>query len=161
MTGKSSRGRVDRLKRERAGDDLHLAFGGGQFDLAAFGQFADDLEKGVCGDGGGAGLRHLGGNALVDLQVEVGRHQPQRAVVARLDEDVGQDGDGVAALDHRLDMAEALQQGRPLDRRLHVSPFARDRRPLGRGPVILRPRRPGAPLAMGIVIARRGRRGRG
>ena len=61
----------------------------------------------------------LGGDAFVDLQVEVGRHQPQRAVFTRLDQHVAEDGDGIAPLDHRLDMAQALQEGRPFDRRLH------------------------------------------
>src|SRR4030095_14093409 len=110
-----------KVEARAAGDDLHLALGGTQLDLAAFGHFADDLEEGVGGDGRGAGLGDLGGDTLVDLQIEVGRHQPDRTVVARLDEDVGEDGNGVAALDHRLDVAQALQQGCPLDRRLHAA----------------------------------------
>ena len=86
--------------------------------------------------------RDLGGDALVDLQVEVGRHQPDRAVVARLDQHVGQDRDGVAPLDHRLDMAQALQECRPFDRRLHCR-FAPH------------------PHASPLVIASRSARGRG
>ena len=65
------------------------------------------------------GLRDIGGDALVDLQVEIGRHQPDRSVLARLDQHVGQDRDRVAALHDRLDVAEALQEGRPFNRRFH------------------------------------------
>jgi hypothetical protein len=102
--------------------DLHLAFGGGDLDLAAFGQLADDIEQGVSGNGRRAGLGDVGGHALVDLEVEVGGHQPQRAIVASLDQHVGQDGNSVAALNDRLDVAEALQECRPFNRRLHRSP---------------------------------------
>ena len=42
---------VARQRREvearAAGNDLHLALGGGQLDLAALGQLADDVEEGV------------------------------------------------------------------------------------------------------------------
>ena len=68
--GSSKRGRqialgdhreiVARQRREgeagAAGIDLHPPFGGDQLDLAAFGQLADDVEQGVGGNGGGAGL---------------------------------------------------------------------------------------------------------
>ena len=107
------------VEARAAGDDLHLALGGGQFDLAALGELADDVEEGVGRNGGRAGLGDVGRHAFVDLQVEVGRHQPDRAVLARLDQHVGQDRDGVAALHDRLDVAEALQEGRPLNRRFH------------------------------------------
>ena len=71
----------------------------------------------------------LAGNALVDLQVEVGGHQPQRAVLARLEQDVGEDRDRIAALHDRLDMAEALEECRPFNRRFHrpLSPIIRTR----------------------------------
>ena len=75
-----------------AGDDLHLAVGGGEFDLAALGELADNIEKGVRGNRGGAGLRDVRGDAFIDLEVEIGRHQPQRAVVARLDQHIAEDG---------------------------------------------------------------------
>ena len=107
------------VEARAAGDDLHLAVGGGELDLAALGQLADDVEEGVGAERGRAGLADLCGDAFIDLQVEVGRHQAERAVLARLDQHVGQDRDGVAPLDHRLDMAQALEEGRPFDRRLH------------------------------------------
>ena len=44
------------VEARAAGDDLHLAFGRRQLDLAAFGQLADDVEEGVGGNGGRAGL---------------------------------------------------------------------------------------------------------
>ena len=61
----------------------------------------------------------VGGDALVDLQIEIGRHQPDRSVLARLDQHVGQDRNGVPALHDRLDVAEALQEDRPFNRRFH------------------------------------------
>ena len=78
------------------------------------------MSKKVCADTVIApGCDDVGRDALVDLQVEVGRHQPNRAVLASFDEDVGEDRDGVAALHDRLDVAEALQEDRPLNRRFH------------------------------------------
>ena len=43
----------------------------------------------------------------------------QAAVLARFDQDVGQYGNGVAPLHHRLHMAQAFQQRRAFDRRFH------------------------------------------
>ena len=88
------------------------------------------MSKKVCAETVVApGLRDVGRDALVDLQVEVGRHQPERAVLARLDQHVGEDRDGVAALHDRLDVAQALQEGRPFNRRFHAlqSPIIRTR----------------------------------
>ena len=42
------------VEARAAGIDLHLALGGGQLDLAAFGQLADDVEEGVRGNRGRA-----------------------------------------------------------------------------------------------------------
>ena len=49
-----------KIEARAAGDDLHLAFGRGDLDLAAFGQLADDVEEGVRGNRGRAGLRDVG-----------------------------------------------------------------------------------------------------
>ena len=43
-----------------AGIDLHPPLGGDQLDLAALGQLADDVEQGVGGDGGRAGIGDVG-----------------------------------------------------------------------------------------------------
>ena len=121
MTGKSSRGSVERLKRERLATTSLLSLGGGQFDLTAFGQLADDVEEGVRRDGRRAGLADIRRHRLIDLEIEVRRHQTERTVVARFQQHVGQDGDGVPALHDRLDVAEALQKCRPLNRHFHVA----------------------------------------
>jgi hypothetical protein len=55
---------------------------------------------------------------LDDLHIEVGRGQLQ-LVVARGDMDVGQDGNGVAPLDHARHMGERLGQSRLVDSELH------------------------------------------
>ena len=107
------------VKSGAAGNDLHLSFSGGDFDLAAVGQLADDVEQGVRRNRGGAGLGDVGGDAFIDLQVEVGRHQPDGSVLARFDQHIRQDRDGVSALHHRLDVAEALEECRPFNRRFH------------------------------------------
>jgi hypothetical protein len=114
---------VARQGREReagaAGIDLHPPLGGDQLDLAAFGELADDVEQGVGGDGGRARLGDVGLDRLVDLQIEIGGHQPQAALFLALDEHVRQDRNRVPALHHRVDVAEALEERGPFDRRLH------------------------------------------
>ncbi len=105
-----------------AGIDLHLALGGVQLDLAALGKLAGDVEQGVGGDGGRARLGDVGLDRLDDLEVEVGRHQPEAAALGRLDQDVGEDRDRVPPLHHGLDVAEALEERCPFDRRLHRVP---------------------------------------
>ncbi len=102
--------------------DRHPAFGGGEAHLAAFWQLAGDIEQGVRGNGGGAGRLDIGGDMLVDLEIKIGRHQLDGAVRRRFDQHVGEDGNGIAPLDHRLDVAQALQQGCAFDRGLHWSP---------------------------------------
>ena len=90
-------------------------------DLAAVGKLAHDVEQGVRRDSRRARLRDIRWNALVDLKVEIGGHQPDRSILPRLEQDVRQDRDGVPALHDRLDVAEALQECRPLNRRFHAS----------------------------------------
>ena len=50
-------------------------------------------------------LADLGRHRLDDLDIEIGGGQLD-AVALRLDQNVGQDGDGVAPLDHALHMVE-------------------------------------------------------
>ena len=119
ITGKSSRGSVARLKRARPAMIGILPSAAASSTCAALGQLARDIEQRVRRNGGRARLIDRGRDRFVDLQIEIGRHQLQRALGGRLDQHVGQDRDGVAPLDHRLDMAEALQKGRAFDRRLH------------------------------------------
>ena len=90
-----------------AGIDLHPPLGGDQLDLAALGQLADDVEQGVGRHGGRARLGDIGLDRLVDLQVEIGRHQPEAAALALLglDQHVRQDRNRVPALHHANERA--------------------------------------------------------
>ena len=56
---------------------------------------------------------------LDDLEVKVGRGQPDGAVSRRLDQHVGEDGDRVAPFHNRLDVPQALEKGRAFDGGLH------------------------------------------
>ena len=69
--------------------------------------------------GGGARRRvDVGRDRLRHLDVEVGRLQPQAAVLGA-QQDVRQDGDRVAALDDAMHVPERPQQGRPFDCHSH------------------------------------------
>jgi hypothetical protein len=92
-----------------------------QFELGAVGELAHDVIHHVGRHGGGAGLGDVGRNALDDLQVEVGGGQADGAGVG-LNEDVGQDRNGVAALHDALHVVERLQERRALDDHTHSSP---------------------------------------
>jgi hypothetical protein len=50
-------------------------------------------------------LADLGRNGLGLLQIEVGRLEGELRAVG-LDQDIGQDRDGVASLDHAMDVAK-------------------------------------------------------
>src|SRR5690606_5983361 len=87
---------------------------------------------------------------LHDLQIEVGRHQLQLPRRIRLDQHVGQNGDGVAPFDHRLDVAEAFQEHCAFDRRFHSNLSSlpvREKSLRGRGSRAIR-RRDSLPLKM-------------
>ena len=108
---------------EAAGAQLQggIAAGVVQLDLGALGQLADDLIEGRGRGGGAAGAADLDPRHVLDHRdLHVGRGQLQ-AVVLHRDEDVGEDGDGVAALHHALDMRQRLEQDRPFHRELHAT----------------------------------------
>ena len=58
--------------------------------------------------GRGTGGLDLGLDGFDHLEIEIGRHQLDAAVGAGLDQHVGEDRNGVAPLNHGLDMAQAL-----------------------------------------------------
>ena len=86
--------------------------------LSAFGQLAHDVVQRVGGRGGGAGLRHRRRDALDDGQVHVGGGEAE-AAVAGLEQDVGEDRNGVAAFHHTLHMGERFEQGAAFDGEFH------------------------------------------
>ena len=81
------------------------AVAGVERDLGAVGELAHDVVEDMGGNGGRAGLADLGRHGLDDLEVEVGRLQRQLAAFGA-EKNVRQNRDGVAPLDHAVDVAE-------------------------------------------------------
>ncbi|MEZ0058327.1 hypothetical protein ABIF26_003835 [Bradyrhizobium elkanii] len=76
---------------------------GFQHDLRAVGQLADDVVEHVRGHRGRAGGSGFGGQGLRHLEVEVGRFQRQFGALGA-DQHVAEDRDGVATLDHAVNV---------------------------------------------------------
>ena len=81
-----------------------------QLELGAVRELPHDVIEHVGGHRGGAALRDLRPNAFDDLDVEIGGGHLELPV-ARLEQHVGQDGNGVAAFHDALHMSESLQKG--------------------------------------------------
>src|SRR5262249_62043624 len=79
-------------------------------NIRALGQLAHDVVEHMRGNGGGAIALGPGGHRLDQLHVEVGRSK-LKLVVARREEDVGEDRDGIPPLDHARHMAKRLGKG--------------------------------------------------
>ena len=95
-------------------------------DLGTVRQFADDFIEGVGGGGDLALDIHLGLGLVDHLHVEVGGGERQ-LVVPGAEQDVGQDRNGVAALDDALHVAKGLEERGSFDGQLHVvSPAVSD-----------------------------------
>ena len=94
--------------------------GGLEHDLRALGELAHDLIEHVRRHRGRAAWAHLRRDGLRNLEIEVGRLEGELRFV-RLDQHIRQNWDGVAALDHAVDMAERLQQRCAFDGDLHLS----------------------------------------
>ena len=98
-------------KARAAGEDRHaLAITRLlEFELRTVGQLPHDVIEHMGRHRGGAGLRHFGGNALDDLDVEIGGGQLE-LTVASLEQHVGEDRNGVPALDDALHVGERLEE---------------------------------------------------
>ena len=113
------RQRLQREARAPGADRQHRAVAGAlDHDLRAFGQLAHDLVEHVRRHRGGAAGRDLGGDRIGDFEIEIGRLQAELALVG-LDQHVGEDRDGIAALDHAMHVAQRLQQFGALDGHFH------------------------------------------
>ena len=113
------RERLQREARAAGADRQHRAIAVGfQHDLRAVRQFADDVVEHVRRHGGGTGGRGFRRQRFSHLEVEVGRLQRQFCVFGA-DQHVAEDRDGVAALDHAMDVAQRFQQLRAFDGDLH------------------------------------------
>ena len=87
-------------------------------DLGAIRELADDFVERVRGHRGGAGLADHGRHAFGHLDVEVGGAQVELAVRG-LQQHVGEDGVGIAALHHAVDMPQRLEQMVALESDFH------------------------------------------
>ena len=129
-------GKILRRKRLQgeprfAGQNRQPALLGSVFDdeLGSLRKLADDVVDEMGRRGRRALARHLGGDFLDHLDIEIGRGETQ-ARPPRLQQDIGQYGYGVAPLDDALHMIERPQQGRALDRYPHCpARLLADRRP--------------------------------
>ncbi len=110
---------LQREARAAGADRQHRTVAVGfQHDLRAVGQFADDVVEHMRRHGGGAAGRGLRRQRFGHLEVEVGRLQRQPGVFGA-DQHVAENRDGVAALDHAMDVAQRFQQLRAFDGDLH------------------------------------------
>ena len=91
-----------------------------QHDLRAVGQFAHDVVEHMRRHGGRAAGGGFSGQRFGHLEVEVGGLQRQPRVFGA-DQHVAEDRNGVAALDHAMDVAQRLQQLRAFDGDLHCN----------------------------------------
>ena len=113
--------RLQREARAAGADRQHRAVAVAfQHDLRAVGQFAHDVVKHMRRHGGRAAGRGFRGKRLRHLKVEVGGLQRQPRVFGA-DQHVAEDRNGVAALDHAMDVAQRLQELRAFDGDLHCN----------------------------------------
>jgi hypothetical protein len=91
-----------------------------QHDLGAVGQFAHDVVEHMRRHGGRPGGSGFRRQRFRHLEVEVGGFQRQsRALGAK--QHVAEDRDGVATLDHTMDVSQRFQQLRAFDGNLHCN----------------------------------------
>ena len=112
-----------RLQGEAGGaasdDEAPLVPVAGQLDVGAFRQFAHDVVEHMGRHGGGPFALGAGRHRLHQLHVEVGGGELQ-LVVPRGEQDVGQDGNGVAPLDHARHVGERLGKAWLVDGQPHA-----------------------------------------
>src|SRR5690606_31289595 len=111
------------IETRAAGGENHvLPAIGLEPDFGAVGELAHDFIKRMGRYRSGAGGRDHGRHALGDLDVEV-RGAQLDMVFTGLEEDVGQDRIGVAALHHPMQMAQRLEQVIAFERDFHSGTF--------------------------------------
>ena len=118
MVWKSDAGRVGSANLRAAGGNRQAAFGEVERDLGAFGKLAHDVEQRLGRRGDRAGLLDLGLGRVRRLDVEVGGGEAQ-PVAFGLQQDVGQDRNGVPPLDHGLNVGQRTHQGIAVDGQFH------------------------------------------
>ena len=113
---------LDRQRRQpeigAAGTDARMAVSDRDVNLGALGKLADDVIEKMGGHRGRPCRADRAFDLRGDVHVHVGRRHGQLAV-GRLQNDVGQDRDRIAAFDDRLNLAERPQQADTIDGELH------------------------------------------
>ncbi len=89
-----------------------------QDDLRPLGQLAHDVEEHMGRHRGRAAGASFGRNCIGDFDVEVGGFERELRTVG-VQQDIGEDRNGIAPLDHAMDVAQRFQQFGTLDRDLH------------------------------------------
>jgi hypothetical protein len=142
---------LQREARSAGADGEHGAVAGRlQHDLRSFRQLAHDVVDHMRRHRGRAAGRDLRRDRLVHLEIEIGCFQRELRFF-RADQDVGEDRNGIAPLDHAMDMSKRFEELGPLDRDFHLrSPPEYGTRCARRGGVTIIP----------AVRDRRGRPGR-
>ena len=122
-SGKSSGASVCSWKREWPDRSVRRSFSGSRFNLhlGPVGQLAHDVVQHVRRHGHGAGLGDVGRRLVRNLALEVGGLELQRPLRG-LEQDVGQDGNGRAPLDHARHVAKGPQKLAAFDHQLHHFP---------------------------------------
>ena len=152
---------------------MRRSFSASRFNLhlGAVGQLAHDVVQHVRRHRHGAGLRDVGRRLVRHLALEVGGLELQRPLRG-LEQDVGQDGNGRAPLDHARHVAEGSQKLTAFDHQLHepaspVAPFRGAQMPprCGRAKVFAKSRKPricreDSPVPAGWTATRRLCKGR-
>ena len=101
-------------------------------NLRAIGQLAHDVVKHMCRHGRRTAGGNLGCGRVRHFKIEIRGFQAQLAAVG-LHQDVGENWNGIAALDHAMDVAQRLQKLCTLYGNFHGNPApARSKRPLNR-----------------------------
>ena len=91
-----------------------------EFHARPFGQVADDFVKRSRRRRGASRARHGDARDIFHHRdFHIGRGQFQRAGRTCFDHHIGEDGDGVATLNHALHMGQRLEQNRPVNREFH------------------------------------------
>ena len=119
---------LQREARAPGPDGEHRAVARGlEHDLRALGELAHDLVEHVRRHRGDAARRDLAVDRLDHLEIEIGRLERKLCALGA-DQHVGENRDGVAPLDHAVDVGERSQELGALDRDLHAGP-----RSIGKG----------------------------
>ena len=91
-----------------------------QHDLRTIRQLAHNVVEHVRGHGGRTGGSGLGRQRFRHFEVEIGRAQREPRILGT-HQHIAQDRDGVAPLDHPVDVAQRLQELRAFDGYLHCT----------------------------------------